>query len=394
MKRSPLSGAYTGTAHATSEARTNGSGISPRVARKRKLFSWSCSALTDPGFALFAVGREGEDPRSCGYCDHVFTGAANHHDMLEHVSKAHKFGQCNAAKKVFRENTFRLHLECSHFVDDGKALESLMILCMIPTQPQPMRHNTLELDALEDTGGEHPPSVVPRASTLATRDGMWHVHPDDQSNETDHQGSAAQETRSMSSPASDMLVPAVVDPADLDDEYGMGALMMGSWDASLLGQWTSPSDRINRWLLHTLGSDRENMLLHKDMFLDMFSHTDFAADVLSRRGWSRCVLKYWFIDEAATGVNFEEAVKSLESLRGGSELPRSLRVDSKKQTRYEDEACGEIAAEHSPVFESEDVDEEALEASPEVVDDSDFPPTFPANDIPRPFTGNRRARED
>ena len=69
-----------------------------------------------------------------------------------------------------------------------------------------------------------------------------------------------------------------------------------AYDSSLLGNWTGTRDRVNRWLLHALGSSEEQANIHRSMLHDPDMHTPT---------WSRLVLKYWFIDEAACDVELE-----------------------------------------------------------------------------------------
>jgi hypothetical protein len=66
---------------------------------------------------------------------------------------------------------------------------------------------------------------------------------------------------------------------------------------------TDPSytkrDRINRWLFQNLQNSPENAALHRSM---MTSGTEKDLD---EKSWARTVVKYWSIDEAATGEEYE-----------------------------------------------------------------------------------------
>lgn len=70
-------------------------------------------------------------------------------------------------------------------------------------------------------------------------------------------------------------------------------------DSGLLGGWSDTRDRVNRWLLHSLRAYDRLAHLHRSMLAD--------PDI-NDEGWARVVLKYWNLDEAATGV---ELVTSL-----------------------------------------------------------------------------------
>ncbi|KAL9064713.1 MAG: hypothetical protein Q9157_007730 [Trypethelium eluteriae] len=74
------------------------------------------------------------------------------------------------------------------------------------------------------------------------------------------------------------------------------AIRLQSYNDSLLSTWTGSRDRVNRWLLHTLGSSAEQANIHLSMMHDPKT---------SMKYWSRLVLKYWFLDEAALGIEFE-----------------------------------------------------------------------------------------
>ena len=80
-------------------------------------------------------------------------------------------------------------------------------------------------------------------------------------------------------------------------------LMSSSWDAGLLIEWDSTRDRINRWILHALGTDDRQADVHRGYCLreqPRFSE----IERVSGKAWSRLVIKYWFLDEAATGLDF------------------------------------------------------------------------------------------
>ena len=72
-----------------------------------------------------------------------------------------------------------------------------------------------------------------------------------------------------------------------------------SYDSSLLTTWTGNRDRVNRWMLHVLGSSADQAEIHRSMMHD--------RDI-SVQSWSRLVLKFWFLDEAALGVEFEPSL--------------------------------------------------------------------------------------
>ena len=74
-------------------------------------------------------------------------------------------------------------------------------------------------------------------------------------------------------------------------------------ESNLLGHWTSKRDRVNRWLLHSLLTDDSQAQNHKSAT---------SSQDLNEPSWVRMVLQYWFVDEAATGVELAS------SLSGGA----------------------------------------------------------------------------
>ena len=62
--------------------------------------------------------------------------------------------------------------------------------------------------------------------------------------------------------------------------------------ASVYGEWSSSRDRINRWMLHCLQSDRAQGQLHRSMLADPLG---------DERDWASQLILHWYSDEAATG---------------------------------------------------------------------------------------------
>ena len=65
-------------------------------------------------------------------------------------------------------------------------------------------------------------------------------------------------------------------------------------DSGLLKDWTSTRDRINSWLLHSLRSDDSHVRLHRSLL---------AEQEVDGSEWATLVLRYWTVDEAATGLD-------------------------------------------------------------------------------------------
>ena len=81
--------------------------------------------------------------------------------------------------------------------------------------------------------------------------------------------------------------------------------------SNLLGHWTSKRDRVNRWLLHSLLTDDSQAQNHKSAT---------SSQDLNEPSWVRMVLQYWFVDEAATGVELASSLSggAVASMTGSS----------------------------------------------------------------------------
>ncbi|KAL9081157.1 MAG: hypothetical protein Q9157_000248 [Trypethelium eluteriae] len=94
-----------------------------------------------------------------------------------------------------------------------------------------------------------------------------------------------------------------------DDENSQPGLatdgiIVQSYDASLLGNWNGTRDRVNRWLLHSLGSSEEQAKVHRSML----HNPEMPA-----ASWGR-------LDEAALGIELEpsQSVGAAESPHASS----------------------------------------------------------------------------
>lgn len=69
---------------------------------------------------------------TCGYCGKEFPNnpQPDWNSRLEHLTKVHKFGECNNVKKFFRADHFRQHLKHSHAGTPGKWTNILENACM------------------------------------------------------------------------------------------------------------------------------------------------------------------------------------------------------------------------------------------------------------------------
>ncbi|KAK3710048.1 hypothetical protein LTR37_010479 [Vermiconidia calcicola] len=89
--------------------------------------------------------------------------------------------------------------------------------------------------------------------------------------------------------------------ATTEDGHGETALMMSSWDDSLLSHWVDGRDRVNRWLLHMLGTDIRQGQMHRTIVEEHCNVESASKRTSSDSTFGRLAIKHWFIDEAATG---------------------------------------------------------------------------------------------
>lgn len=97
-------------------------------------------------------------------------------------------------------------------------------------------------------------------------------------------------------------------------ESDLHALLMASWQSTLLRDWTSASDRINKWMLHMLGEEPEHLNLHRQIFV-----SNHGQPSIEGRDWARMVMTYWSLDAAAAGNVIPES---------GAENAKRGRVES------------------------------------------------------------------
>lgn len=127
-----------------------------------------------------------------------------------------------------------------------------------------------------------------------------------------------QSLASLNNPLSRTTSRFVVDWND-EEHYARedaNALVNTSWDSSLLAEWTDDNDRINRWILHTLGANPDHSALQE------LRRQDQRVPVPRGKLWSRLTWKYWFLDEAAVG--FEALRYALESAAEGGDGAEDL----------------------------------------------------------------------
>ena len=158
--------------------------------------SWSCAALiriesafhpTHTSNAAAAAAAAATSPTSpayppqaatdtCGYCGQEFPNPADWTVRMEHLSHAHKFGECNQGKKFFRADHFRQHLKHSHAGTSGRWTNQLETACMREEPPpQPMQAASVPVPPAGDASQVMqalPAASGPRNAAAATMANM------------------------------------------------------------------------------------------------------------------------------------------------------------------------------------------------------------------------------
>ena len=104
--------------------------------------------------------------------------------------------------------------------------------------------------------------------------------------------------RSLASMASQLsrtssrLKTAWEDNSDGAESLDLSTIVMSSWETSLLVEWTGTRDRINRWILHTMGADADQAKARQRILADEMQCVSDGDRSPHGRAWSRLVLKY------------------------------------------------------------------------------------------------------
>ncbi|KAK5732019.1 hypothetical protein LTR17_010855 [Elasticomyces elasticus] len=117
---------------------------------------------------------------------------------------------------------------------------------------------------------------------------------------------AEAEHRVLSASLEPMVAAPGTDAAVTTEQPEAMTLMQRSWNATLLEDWDSTHDRINKWMLHMLSSDCDGLAeVHRGYLIEARQKhtTSLTTSELSGRSWDRLVLKYWFLDEAALSID-------------------------------------------------------------------------------------------
>lgn len=213
--------------------------------------------------------------RRCAFCGAVFRESPAVDMREHHLETTHNLAGCvNQSALYLDVDLFTEHLKTTHNATLGNWTETLLRACSV-------QHAQVQGPMFSD---------VPKAG----------VHDEDSVSNTQ------------------------VELWEDDPPQSTGeALVAGLWDSNLLGEWISGRDRINRWMLHMLGAEAKNAHVLQSIYQEQYN----GSSEISSRLMSRLVLKYWFIDEAALGVDLSVAAANLT--RGGEMDHSSLHLSAR-----------------------------------------------------------------
>ena len=244
---------------------------------------WQCDQWqhSDDLFCPIEELNDGTQVRKCTFCGMPFLEPPALDIREHHLRITHKLGACtNRANLYLEMDLFDYHLLTVHNATLGPWTQTLVRACLVqntPCEPAEELHSF----AVDDVNSQGADSIL---------------------------GSAVEEWEEAS------------------PQSNTEALMTGLWDANLLGQWDSSRDRINRWMLHMLGAEAKHSDAHQAIYQEKYRG---LLDVSSQM-WSRLVLKYWFIDEAATGFEINALAEQLTLESNNSSLHLSARPSGTK----------------------------------------------------------------
>ena len=233
---------------------------------------WQCDQWQhlDDLFCTIEELNDGTQVRKCTFCGMPFLEPPALDIREHHLRITHKLGACtNRAKLYLEMDLFDYHLLTVHNATLGPWTQTLVQACLVlNTLCEPAEE--LQSFAVDDVNSQGADSIL---------------------------GSAVEEWEEAS------------------PQSNTEALVTSLWDANLLGQWDSGRDRINRWMLHMLGAETKHTEVHQAIYQETYHD---SLDIPSKM-WSRLVLKYWFIDEAATGFKLNALAGQLTPAKLGSE---------------------------------------------------------------------------
>lgn len=269
--------------------------------------AWSCAPSAWDKLIDHSVDHHGLFLH-CMMCRSIPSATASMLSGRRHLEVDHNFGRCKAGD-FSNQRLFSVHLRKAHSVINTSMIHVFLRqehvsswtenvarkdVANVELSSQSSRFYSIPEQLLE--GQDQPPHDHAIASSRKSNDHADEGTGYDDAVVTDYEAEAE---------------------VEVEDDATSSSLNMRSWDAQLLCEWHSTTDRINRWILHALGSDESQATVHRDI-LDNLTTERGGGDAMTARAWHRALLKYWFLDEAVTGVVSVNATEELGGLEEAS----------------------------------------------------------------------------
>lgn len=326
---------------------------------------WSCATVSNVESTYCPSPFDPDRIVLCGYCGQEFPRFDNHQvQRMKHIQSVHKFRECDLNKRFFQASYFQQHIHQSHAGIPGKWFNTLKITCMAfdapldrgdPPQSLPEHKELTNSSALNpfignnirqvlvdiarkfrklvDSSTDMLPSplgqyisLVQLAETAHSYTSLlllWTDGHDSSMSSPSYRYDAQLELASclqniearvekyraacwdmghdvdaidkiLRLPRSKGLESeTLLSPAGLTHSHGD---ITAGWKAVAQRRdtaWLPTQDRINIWLLHNLEVSPEHSALHRSFLR--------GGDTLNQEEWSRLVMKFWPLDDAATG---------------------------------------------------------------------------------------------
>jgi hypothetical protein len=290
---------------------------------------WACIRLADVNSAArlyhsmsaFQPIPDAPGACSCGYCGKHFTAPIPDHRAawllrIQHLTTAHRFGECHRVQRFFQLDHFRQHLKYNHGAIQGFWIRDIENKCLIKSH---LINEDLVLRRSEEliniVSKYYVPDIAEYLQTSETihrlkfqseiisthRDIAFPYYFGTQLGQFQDElgwlirnleaGKVHMREAAWERGCSLDLIDALIQGDQKNDLRSGRRAGMEVPSVNEARAWRTQTDRINAWLLQCLQSSEEQADLHRSFLPD--------GKKIERDKWARMVLKFWPLDEAA-----------------------------------------------------------------------------------------------